>query len=990
MWIERITIYGYGPISSTVIDLGNSQVNVLAEKTESLKELLMNAIWSTLFGFPQAVAGTPDYKLQFQPPDEAVPYRVSLDLTIGGRKLRITRDFSKRAMQVLDRETKENVTSSFRGEDGSDKVGPLITGVTSETFRHLFVPGEQSQPSPENGLQTILECLVIKASAGTSDNSPVLSSLDGAIFKDTAADGPPVPLHRAIIELTERRTQIVESIASMDNERLNAQEVLKEIKELDRFLNKDSDNSAMAVELNNLRMESIEVGQRLEYATKRFEDKKSLDAKVQEYEMRVPSGSQVIPRVRNLWMRRESRRDDAVKLSADIEPKETECARLNNELHTRYDRIDQFTVDEGNAISGLAINFYKLQQELNNLQKNLQEETGKHMIRMQASSDRRGPALQALQKLRPSEFEQVKIDVSLLALFKARLADEKKKIVNAKLASDDIRERRLAKRHRNTVTGIVLSVMFVLSVIPMFAIKIFEKNVEDGLAMGIVGVSAFAAVTFLALSCAVWIRWARPNYFLRGEAREAFKEIRRHEIALSQAQEKITKLDTRVTAIAVKAGVGDIEDFIKYVSEGASHEVLLQEYQSREATVETEEQRYNKIRKDLAYYFEKAGIDSTVLDSQTAMELSQHILRYHKDSQDHETQFEELRNAKRQLDFLNKEVSDIDREIKSQLKVIGTEVGSGESELDNTIKELISADDEKQNLLEQLGKIEYDLAGFGNVTVAIRQMENEKREIEAKITELIKRDSSLADMDAPNADTASGTLLPWGNEASQSEEAENIAKRDGLVVRLRESLHKYDGQYLEAVERLAEVEFQLDVCKKADKAIGIAKEHLRGIVGQQSVGSPLKELNDRAGALVKEYSSEIESLVFSSDFTVSATFTDGTKVSDVRGSWPELPARQKEQLALLLKILVAKSMDVPLILAEPAADLDQDTLRAMTELLISTSVHDKQIIMPSCHYQRYQELKTSLEQALQPRLTFRARKKVAIQTKTNLPAAKNI
>ena len=996
MWIELIRFYGYGPVLSTAITLGDGQLNVLAEKNDQLKELVLASIWSTLYGFPKG-PGTlafeiPDYESRYKPKDPSTAYRISLDLISEGRKLRVTRDFGKRAMQVLERDSKTNITGEFRAEDGSERIGELLTGLPSEQFVQLclgpYLPDYASGMHLDALIERIASSgssevnstaqLGSSASASAAESATAITNLSSVELSFHPLGIENTALEQALTTLQTSKDDLQARLDSLERDKQSAIDILKELRTIEQS-SQSAGSGSYAGEFNRLRTESGELSKRLQFAKSRYEEKQDLERQVQELEMRVPTHSNVITRVRNLWTRRSTRQDDEIRLAEMIAPKEQEAKQAENDLLQRYDTVKVFTQDEANAISGLAINLYKLQQELSDLQKDLQEETGRHLLKMQESSDRRGPAIEALKKLRKSEFEQVKAYGALLTLFRARMSEEKKKIGNAKIAASDIEQKRLNKRKRD----LLKCVAFLIASIVLLAVAVFLKvsHQADGLFAG----ALLLLIPTFAFSMVFGFYWWKYKMHLSKESLDAAKETKRHEIAWQQAHEKITKLENRISAIALRTGVKDIDDFLKYMGEVSSHESLISEHESREATVETEEQRYSKVRKDLAYYFQKAGIETSVIESQTAMDLAQEINNYYKDMNERSRLDVELKTEQKQLHFLRQEIADIEKEISTHLQQLGIEAADGQP-LDEHITELLLADDEKHHLMEELSRTEYDLAGFGNVEVALSQMEQEQKQIDNRLRELLQIDPSLKDLEGPANSETSGQLLDWGAEGgTQEEEARELKqKKENLMQQLKSLIDPIDRNYLETKEQLELVSYELDCAKRAQQALSLAKETINSLSlsngsspvagGKQSILE--SESNRLIGALRSNgYAPAISAMELRENAAVRLTLSDGRVVENLKQGWSSLPDEIRYQSELILQLVSAKnSFKLPVFMNEPPENISSEALRAFTELVLSESIKS-QFILTACNYKRYQELKPTLPNGA--RLTLRARKKIA-------------
>lgn len=990
MWIEKITLYGFGGITNEEIEFGSDDLNLIVESNEYGKSTLAEGIWATLFDFPEhgSKAATQERE-QLKPWDEKAPYKAVLDLRVDDRPLRIIRNFDKKEVQVLDRATNKDVTAEFTdaGKEHSDgdTVGFKITGMSRDLFRNTCLLGQRHLDAHHvggsNDIAPIFQGMADTASP-TSTAGSAIESLNEALQNYTfaGASAKKMSVEDAIKELESSKNELHQKLAQMDTEFKKTSELLTELDSLD-----DADEElapvevdpALASEFDAYRLELKDLERKLDSASQRYEQKLKLEEELRGIDMSAPVSASTAVALKDLWTRKQSRQTDADRLAEDIAPQQEEYDRMERDILERYKGLETLTIDEANSISALAISLYKLQQELNDLQREHQEQTGKHLQKLMVSSKQHGAALDVLKSLTRVEIEEAKNYSSLLIMFYEQVQEEQKRIQEVKFSIDDIEERR--RHNRNANTGKMLGCFVAAIVCVVFLI--FSQGVKEIPQIAVIATVCVFLLAFLAgLVFAGMI--LNFKYYLKDDAASATEEEQKHKKALAAVKTKIANLEGKLTALAVKTGTPNREDLMKFINEASTHEDVLSEQENRDQSLGNEEARMKKIQRDLAYFFDKAGRDSTVIDSQRAMDLSQDIQSYHKEKEGLQAQFNEIRTTRKQLDFLLAEIEDIARELENLLDRSGVAIVS-QDEMEEKLNELLQSDVERQAVQNEIAKIDYDLAGYQDAREAITNMEFERDVIKDKIRNLIHEYPDLETLPEPDESAPKKAVLPWGATpepvvAQKKVKVDNRAQKEELLVRIRTALNYRDEHYLETVEDLANVDHELVCAKRAKLALTMARDVISKL-SSETYEDWSQELNKESERLISQLNMDIESMTF--DHSLRMMFK-------LRGHDREFSSQDvvklstgtREQIHWLARIILSsflsKRQSLPIVLDEPFSEADDARFLSMMRFLINSIAPHNQIIILSCHHQRHQWLASQLSATEQGKLSFRSRKAV--------------
>ena len=145
MKIERVIIDGFGKLCNQQIRFASDRVNLMVEDNEFGKSTLAEAILVTLYGFSRERT-TADKLSGFDArrPLSGPAYKVTLDLTIQGHPLRVTRDCDNDTVLIIDLESRQDVTADFFPKKGGPQVGERLLGLSREQFERTCFVGHHS------------------------------------------------------------------------------------------------------------------------------------------------------------------------------------------------------------------------------------------------------------------------------------------------------------------------------------------------------------------------------------------------------------------------------------------------------------------------------------------------------------------------------------------------------------------------------------------------------------------------------------------------------------------------------------------------------------------------------------------------------------------------------------------------------------------------------------------------------------------------------
>ncbi len=1058
MWIERIKLEGFGGIAGEQIDFAEHELNLIIEPNEYGKSTVAECIWATLFDFPDHGSHQRGSEREsFRPWDEKAAFRAHLELTFNERPIAISRDFHAGTVQVIDRNTKDDITQEFLGPNGEDHIGLAITGMSRDMFRSTCLLGQRHldahHAANQADIATVFQGMADTASPASSA-AGVIETISGALA-DYSYFNKRGTLESAIKDLENNKSELEAKLHQMNQEQIK---VAQWMQELDRIEAEDASeptaepetptpsseetkpqpapapkpqstasglraalearansptadlDASVVAEYDGLKSELDEVTRSFEATKRTYERKLLLEQELRDLDMTAPVQSSLIFTLQELWTRRNSRFGDAERLALEIEPQQEEYERLEQEISDRYQSVENMTLDEANTLSGLAVNMYKLQQEMQDLQKELQEQTGRHKLKLMQSSAQHGTALDVLKALNREEIEEAKNYSSLLLVFHEQILEEQKRLQETKFSLDDIEERRKAKRNSNLgksigvfvfaiVLGIFLASTHDLPSIPDI-VKIF--------CVGLMLLSLLAAITIFGMVLP-------PNYkyFLKEDFESATEQEAKHRKALATAKTKVANLEAKLTALAVKTGASGKEELLRYINDASSHESVMEEQSSSEQKVETHEARLKKVQKDLSYYFEKAGRDPNQVDSQRAMDLAQEIQQLYKEKDALNQQFQEIHNVRKQLDFLVSEIEGIDQEIRQRLSQGGIEVGEGVEALAAQLNKLTEFSSERQGVLNELSKVDYELAKFDNTYDAIMSMDARMDVLKDKIRNLIADYPGLEGLPEPEERDNIRSIIPWGSDlgAASSSETESDAsngstaatdtesgasalkpaatkdggatrsgaanaRREEILVALRTQLNNRDEHYLDAIEELARVDHELVCARRAKLALEMARDVIRTL-SSETYKHWSDELNEMAGEIITELGMDIESLQFDNSLHLNLKLKGQERQFSSADIVGRLSTGMREQIHWLARIIVSRYLSrhhaIPIILDEPFSEADDSRFLSMMRFLITSIAPHNQIVIMSCHQQRHQWLVTQLQDSEKRMITFKRR-----------------
>lgn len=977
MLIEKITLIGFGGITNESVDFSADQLNLLIEPNEFGKSTIAECVWATLFDFSEHSSNKrlSHERENMKPWNESAKYEAVLDLLVGDRRLRIQRNFADKTVKVIDRATNSDITSEFLGPDEEDLVGLKLTGMNSDLFRNTCLVGQRHLD--EHHVATADVSTVLQGIADTASPTTTAGSAIGALENAINVynhDKRNMHLDKAIEELEEKRANLLQKLAAMDDERKEVAAQLRNLAGLDGQLSGEAD-PALISRFDSLRLDLMDVEKRLFHISNRYDHRVDLESQLRDIEMNAPAQQAFLAKLNDLWTRRESRQEDVSSLGEQIQPQQEEYERLELEINERYTGVQDFSLEEANTISGLAVNIYKLQQEINNLQKDLQEQTGRHLLKIQQSTAQHGIALDALKKLEKEEIEEAKNYESLLQMFYAQVAEEDKRIQETKFGIDDLEERRKARRAHNLGLAIGL---FVTSLVMFGAAALIRFMEIESIPQLVILFCILLGL--LAIFCAFIFggMFLNYKYYLRAEAEEAREEAGKHKKALKAANSKIATLEAKLSQLAVKTGAQNKADLLRYINEVSNHESVVQEQTSHEKVVETEEQKMKKIQMDLAYYFERAGRDTEVIDSQRAMDLSQDITQCRREKASLEDQFEEIRNARKQLDFLMQEIEDTDREILAMLNQIGLDTTGGIESMRDEMSSLLETQSKKQALADEIARADYDLAGYADIRAAIEQLEGERDSIQEQLNEILAAYPDMANLPDPDPKNPPAAVLPWGGgEASDQEEVR--AKKDEILVKIRTTCNNRDELYLDALETLDSIDHELVCTRRAKQALMLARDVIKQLSSETYVDWAV-QLNKESQSVIEGLDLDIERIEFDPNLNITVKLKGHDRTFTSKEVLAKLSTGTREQIHWLARIIVSRYLSqkesLPIILDEPFSEADDSRFVGMMKFLIASILPNHQVIVLSCHHQRHQWLSTQLGDEQQTKLAFRKREPV--------------
>jgi len=915
MWIERIDFAGFGDISGEKIEFSNNKLNLIIEPNNYGKSTVANAIWAILYGFPTQATGALSELDGHRPSKELkVPFIASVDINSGGRRLKIIRDFSDNAVQVIDiGQANKDVTREFRSSAGIEQVGARILGMTREMFRSICFVGQNGLANHavagHKDCAALFKSIANSATTATSAGSAI-EIIDSVLASFPYKSGAQ-PVDVLLQNLESRQGELNQRIDDLQVEKNSLTAVFQRIDELEQNIQNETAQAAQAPaattptaptpadEYFALCLEAADLDNQLIRAQERFgkaQDPSRARSKAKEVD-RFPIDA--VKSVEDLWTRRASRKTDYHRLFEDVSPRIREYDTQERGVREKWDGADKFSLEEGQQIGVLALTLRSAQQDVEDLNKRRKAEIAK-LEGQEIDFSRIESARKQILAIDARDFDDARSYVALLTSFQDGIADAEKSIWRSNMIVSELDEQKKAKKGIFPLPG------------------------------------------------------GRKKEQIAAE-----QEVEKQNARIADLKTKIVGLEVRLDGLARKSGMTDGKQLVTQLREYSSSADKLKDLDKVDQMVAKAEANVILRSGDLEGYFKRAGRRARGLTADTALALADDIKRYHDETKNMNNAFNAVNQARQQLDFLVGEINDIEDFL---IQIFATAEMSDLDNVENSYQEY-------QEKLAEHRKQQSDvqLASNQELLAEMNRLELNRSTVWSSMQELVDKYPEIADTAPPVV----------AKPAAVSEQSKRIlselrSEREQLLSKLRKASLQHDEKYLPAIEEQEQVWQDLHKIRRAKAALELARNTLRKLSGAGQSDWSVR-LNEAAQEIVQDLGTSFDQLQFDADLQVSAVKkgagTIGTGIA--ASSLANGLTRQMHLIArLVMTRFLSQESPLPLILDEPFNDFDDERFLKFTQFLLEKSPADNQIIIFSCHRIRHQWLLSQLNDVQKAKLAF--------------------
>lgn len=442
----------------------------------------------------------------------------------------------------------------------------------------------------------------------------------------------------------------------------------------------------------------------------------------------------------------------------------------------------------------------------------------------------------------------------------------------------------------------------------------------------------------------------------------AEKEIQAQTTLLQQLKTKIESLEIKLDGLARKAGVKDGETLLKQIQSGGAVRTS-QPVSVKSQTADTDEKlksaeaAHSKALKDLAYYFAKADRGDREVSVESAQQFTAEVSHYAEEARNVQGLLMSVQQMQKQREFAAAEVRDTEQALQANFARVGVPDPANLDEGYREFNNRLNMYSQWEVMREELGRLEEAIArDIPETDRDLGLLEKRRNDTWTRMQELIQEYPDIAELEPPVGLTAD----------SGASSGESQAQREQRTARVRKFYAEYDRNFLFYVAELEKVEHDLEQLQQAKRAVDLARETLHRLSSATYVDWATK-LNAIAQQMIETMGMDLENLQFDSELKLSVSRRGQPEKLKSQQIMSQLSTGAKEQLHWIARMVICRFLTgqdgLPIILDEVFSEVDDHRFaRAMNFLLDFVAQSNNQIIMFSCHQQRYRWLLDNLSE----------------------------
>lgn len=779
MWIERLELVSFGSAFNEKVEFGPNAVNLVEEQTEQAELLIPAAVLAILYGFSDKNAGIP--KLigditKFRPKEvDEGSFVASMDCLQAGRQLRISRNFSNNRLTVLDCTDKEkDITEEFMGGD-SDNVGEMLTKLSQEEFfkNCLIVPVErQASLGAPQGVAQALRTIMDRSSPiyGKAAAVDVLEGYLNQFPYKTIQ----IKIDFLIHELEQQKLDLKRKAASLEQERTEMVPLLEKVANLNPDMQGKLQN-ADANEYFQLCLRAAEIDGQVLHLRAQHVRLRSIRHELDRIGRPDDSSGECQRPIEELWKRRIAHIDDYRTLEQELAPKIEEYEAYEKEVTQRWDKLQTFTPEQAQSLKASAETFAALSKELVEL-KRQEEKLGGESKEGSLDLSKYEEVKRTMQALEPRDANDAKSYSALIAGFRKQLAASEKGKAKAEAIITEIEEQRRTKTEANAV------------------LKIFK-----------------------------------PTMLRQPELESAQSDLERHVARIDDLLGRIRNLESRIEALAHRAGIEDGSKLLQYVQDYSAAGPQVHELERLDQVMAQKQAAYDGLKAEFEPFLEQAGRADQEINADNLMALAEDVASCLRDFRSLNSTFGTLKLSKQQLDFLAQEIRGIDEalhELFSRASVNDpANIEASYTEFYGKMAKFHHWQSLHEEITKAVDKYGFD-PGSDEIHRVLGDLENERTSAWSRIHELVDLFPEISDQSPPGLDELN--TLRSKQVAPEIQDLRD--ERDGLQRKLKGFFNDYDEQYASVLSMIAAVDRQLTTSRNCKLALELAREVLEQLL----------------------------------------------------------------------------------------------------------------------------------------------------------------